>query len=548
MVDTPTVWKPQHLVNTETDGWQEDPIAIDIGLGRYIVVWEEGAGGPIGTGPGDDLVGQIFDARGNPVGDAFQVNQSYTADDETDASLAMRPGGGFVMVYEDNDGLGTSIRVDTYDADGNRIVTGVPETIADNPILATISNPEVAMRPDGSYLVAYQSKNLLGDTDIVGRIVSSSGTVGAQFTIFNEPDDASNPDVAVLTNGNFVVVYEDEFMGADLDVKFTIVSPTGSIVTSGVVESAPEEEDEVQVAALAGGGFVAVWTDGFDDGSSDGIRARIYDNNGNPAVGGAFTVNTTTAGSQNEPGVVALEDGGFVVVWDDDNTDEVRGQRYDADGNKVGVEFLAGTGDPTDPTAALLGDGRFIIPFEEQEGADDSMATIFDPRTGPIIGTGEDDVLTSRVDGAKVKGKDGNDILLGDDGKDVLIGNGGKDILSGGLHKDKMKGGGGKDWFVFDSALGGKNKETIKDFKENKDKLFLEEDVFASVGNKVNKKELAFGDQADDGNDYLIYNQGKGKLWYDEDAKGGSAKVLVAKLKHNPDLDHKDFMVGDFTI
>ena len=79
-------------------------------------------------------------------------------------------------------------------------------------------------------------------------------------------------------------------------------------------------------------------------------------------------------------------------------------------------------------------------------------------------------------------------------------------------------------------------------------KLFLEEDVFASVGNKVNKKELAFGDQADDGNDYLIYNQGKGKLWYDEDAKGGSAKVLVAKLKHNPDLDHKDFMVGDFTI
>ena len=550
MVDTPTVWKPLHQVNQTDIGSQTDPVATDIGMGRYVVVWEEDAGGPIGISPGDDIVGQIFDARGNPIGSEFQVNKAFFSDDERDPSLASRPDGGFVMVYEDANASGISIRAETYDIDGNRITTGVPVAIANDPGGATvISNPEIAMHPDGSYLVTYQTSNGAGDTDIVGRIVNTSGVVGGQFTIFNETDDSTNPDAATLTNGNYVVVFQDEFAGADNDPQFEIISPTGTSVAGGVAAGKPSEENDVHVAALTGGGFVMTWADATGDGAGDpGIKARVYDNDGT-ALGAAFSVNTTTNGSQNEPDVVALADGGFVVVWDDNQFDLVRGQRYDAAGNKVGTEFNAGSfGSEDDMTAALLSDGRFIVPFEASSGGYDAHATIFDPRTNPINGTDGADVLTSRVEGSKVHGMKGKDILLGSDGRDKLHGDKGKDIISGGLDKDKMWGDGGKDWFVFDSALGGGNKEIVKDFKPNKDMLFLDQDIFASIGNKVNKGELEFGKKPHDGNDYLMYHQGKGKLWYDEDGNGSTHKVLVAKLKHHPDIDHHDFMVGDFVI
>jgi hypothetical protein len=51
--------------------------------------------------------------------------------------------------------------------------------------------------------------------------------------------------------------------------------------------------------------------------------------------------NTTTAGDQVDGQIAALNDGGYVVVWDDKSLafnpggDAIVGQRYDAAGNKV---------------------------------------------------------------------------------------------------------------------------------------------------------------------------------------------------------------------
>jgi uncharacterized membrane protein YphA (DoxX/SURF4 family) len=105
--------------------------------------------------------------------------------------------------------------------------------------------------------------------------------------------------------------------------------------------------------------------------------------------GTAFTVNTPAAGAQTAADVVALDDGGFVVVWHDNAAGLLRGQRFDASGNKVGDEFAAGSlGAEFGPVAALLGDGRFIAGFDQVGGADtDVHLTIFDPRDNIIEGT-----------------------------------------------------------------------------------------------------------------------------------------------------------------
>jgi hypothetical protein len=197
---TPTTWKSLFQVNATDGGNQGDLQIVDIGLGRYVAVWTESSGDLIGTANGDDLVGQIFDAEGNPIGAEFQVNQGYFADDEHNAALASRPGGGFVVVYEDTDGVGTSIRVQVYDVDGN-VVGGAPLTIAEDVGTDGLYNPSVAVQADGSFLVTYEfDHNELGtDVDIVGRIVDDTGTVGGQFDIYNFTDAASPTPRSVRT-------------------------------------------------------------------------------------------------------------------------------------------------------------------------------------------------------------------------------------------------------------------------------------------------------------------------------------------------------------
>src|SRR5207253_2446153 len=62
-------------------------------------------------------------------------------------------------------------------------------------------------------------------------------------------------------------------------------------------------------------------------------------------VGSEFHVDTTTTGSQANPSVTALSDGGFLVSWSSDASGgtSVVGQRFSAAGAPVGSEFQINT-------------------------------------------------------------------------------------------------------------------------------------------------------------------------------------------------------------
>ena len=55
-------------------------------------------------------------------------------------------------------------------------------------------------------------------------------------------------------------------------------------------------------------------------------------------------------------------------------------------------------------------------------------------------------------------------------------------------------------------------------------------------------KHFRDGERAKDGNDHVIYDDGK--LSYDVDGKGGAKAVLFAKLKGDPNLQADDFLVA----
>jgi Ca2+-binding RTX toxin-like protein len=138
-----------------------------------------------------------------------------------------------------------------------------------------------------------------------------------------------------------------------------------------ISQATSQSQSDAQVAVLNSGASVVVWTDHAGDGSGLGIKARFVDTAGQPQ-GNEFTVNTTTAGQQDQAAVTALADGGFVVTWGDygpysgTTSYGIRAQRYSAAGVRQGSELLIGSGVTTnsaevEPSITALSGGGFAI-------------------------------------------------------------------------------------------------------------------------------------------------------------------------------------------
>jgi hypothetical protein len=79
------------------------------------------------------------------------------------------------------------------------------------------------------------------------------------------------------------------------------------------------------IAGQATGGFLVAYASGpvsshpnLAAQRDDQIIGRLYDATGS-ATTAEFTINTTTAGQQNQPAVARLSDGNFIVVWTDES-------------------------------------------------------------------------------------------------------------------------------------------------------------------------------------------------------------------------------------
>jgi diaminopimelate epimerase len=100
-------------------------------------------------------------------------------------------------------------------------------------------------------------------------------------------------------------------------------------------------------------------------------------------IGDDFIVDTTTANDQINPTIAALADGRFVVTWySDDGADyDIRARIFNADGTAAGDDFIVNNtmaGDQESSTVAALADGRFVVTWHSDNGTDyDIRARIF---------------------------------------------------------------------------------------------------------------------------------------------------------------------------
>ena len=118
--------------------------------------------------------------------------------------------------------------------------------------------------------------------------------------------------VAELAKGGFVIAHDNADCSACTQTVYG-----RKYTDAGVAIGAPVAIHSglsfTSVAALAGGGFVATWSD-TRPGTGYDVYAQRFSATATP-IGGTFQVNTFTAGDQTAPVVAGLANGSFVVTW-----------------------------------------------------------------------------------------------------------------------------------------------------------------------------------------------------------------------------------------
>jgi VCBS repeat-containing protein len=224
------------------------------------------------------------------------------------------------------------------------------------------------------------------------------------------------------------------------------------------------------------------------------------------------------------------------------------------DGNDVidglgGFDTLVGgNGDDTiryRPDAAQIngGAGRDTLVTTSGDAINLSLA---DQSAGAPVVTGMDDVDGSGATVALIlTGNASNNALRGGSGADTLDGGAGSDVLAGGAGADRLTGGLGRDFFLFDTAPGGGNVDTITDFVVVDDTVRLDDAAFAGVGpvGVLASAAFAVGTAAATSAHRVLYDAATGDLRYDADGAGGAQAVLFARMGAGLGVTAQDFVI-----
>ncbi len=433
-----------------SDDWTLRPDITTLANGDIVVAWAS----KTTDGDGYETLAQRFDQGGNPIGEEFQLND-YTFGDQDMVSLAALPDGGFVAAWASwfQDGSKYGIVTKRYDAAGE-VVAG--EGIVNEETHSNQRRPNVVAMSDGGYVVVWESWKQDGDGyGVFGRKIDADGRpIGEEFHVNTYTESWQHvASVTPLEDGCFVAVWQSGAQDGDAYGVFgqlydSTGTPSGSEFQ--VHEFIEYAQMDAETATLTNGRFVVVWKDG-DNSPSPGayfdIAGRVYESDGTP-VAGEFRVNIADyAGEQFNPSITAMTDGGFLITWESQADNMIRGQRFDGSGNLSGglidiAPFT--TSEEHMPRISAMPDGGFAVAWQDGQtnGGDAQVyASVFGGSNDPMVAT------------ISVTGREGRDALFGGVGNDTLVGGMGDDRISGGGGDDILDGGEGTDTAVFSGSL-----------------------------------------------------------------------------------------------
>jgi hypothetical protein len=171
----------------------EEPALAALPGGGAVIVWEA-----VGAGSeGRDLYAQRLNGIGARIGSPVLVN-GVIAGSQENAAVAAFSDGGFVVVWESDDGDGFGIFGRRFDAAG----APVGGDFRVNTTTAGVqSDPAVAVLPNGEFVVLWAGPagRVFGQ-----RFDATAGPIGGEFLV---TANGVLPSVAALTNGDVVAAW-----------------------------------------------------------------------------------------------------------------------------------------------------------------------------------------------------------------------------------------------------------------------------------------------------------------------------------------------------
>ncbi|WP_394889493.1 calcium-binding protein [Mesorhizobium sp. AaZ16] len=559
--------------------------------GGFVVSYMDTAG---------NLNFKVFDNDGAYQSGLADISGSLSVANPVIAALE---DGGFVVAWTAVNNVVARI----FEADGSpRAVKGSTDPFS---VGAGGNNlqPAVAALPNGNFAVAYADTGWggaeLGSTGITLTVVSAGGSIVKPFVHVNTAgvSNEADPDIAVLENGFIVVTWTDpagnnEILGRIFDHDG---NPIGSPMP--LSDSAGSDDIKSAVSAILAGQFITAWQDSESDGdggritalateivrtttgdgadetlNGDALRDIIHGNGGNDTIngfGGNDTLNggagadTMAGGSGNDTYFVdSISDKVIEANGAGTGTDEVRisvsfsvVSQFVENMVLLGADSISAIGNNLANTITGNAgnnaiDGRGGIDVMEGGLGNDTyyVDNVLDKVVeANVVGT--DTVYTSVskafvdqfVEVIRLSGS-GNINTTGNGLANTIVGNGANNGINGREGADTLTGGYGNDSFVFNTALGATNIDTITDFKPVDDTIQLDDAIFASLGTGVlsaNAFRSNATGLAQDADDRIIYNSANGQIYYDSNGNGAGGNVLVADLDSGLGVTNADFLV-----
>ena len=253
----------------------------------------------------------------------------------------------------------------------------------ENPIAGALPGdqvmPAISISSSGGYIV-WQDNATDGDGwGISGRVLDSS--LSGAFAPFRvngtSKGDQENARVALLNNGGAVFVWQGGRQGFQhIFARFLSASNTWLALDQMVNASAKVYQANPAVAVLNNGNVVIVYAS-FNTNTMQDVYGQIF-SPGGQKIGNEFQINKTVLYNQRTPSVAALNNGGFVAAWISEQqrivavassgqvpssgfvlpSVDVYSRIFDVGGNLVVDEFLVNSGTATcaNPVVAAVDD------------------------------------------------------------------------------------------------------------------------------------------------------------------------------------------------
>ncbi len=246
------------------------------------------------------------------------------------------------------------------------------------------NQPQLLALPEQDWVHVWR-----GTSGLNGKIFDSTGGVNAsEFPIGVNAANYPHARLAALGENQWVVTWsssavgygsarfnQDAWGGGSVGGIFAQIFQSDGTAVGTPFQVNTYDADWVSfpVVTSTSEGFVVAWVSQGQDGSDRGIYAQRFDNTGS-AIGSEFRVNAFTGGQQQAPSIASLEDGGFIVVWESDHSQDSYGvyaQRFAADGSQVGGETQISTATSAItalPQILVLENGEVLVLWRQSGG------------------------------------------------------------------------------------------------------------------------------------------------------------------------------------